>query len=969
MVVVVDEPAMLASRTSPLRRVAGAANAVATIVLGDDLEGLPSMCTEAFEIAEDAVAVRHRWSGFAAGGIANRFRITGASRSTVDEAARLMARFDDPERADQLGDLPARVDLFDIAGEHLSSSAMIAAAWNDAGEDPRPRAMLGAAGDGLIEIDLERDGPHTLIGGTTGAGKSELLRTMVASLAIASPPEALSFVLIDYKGGAAFDACARLPHVVGVVTDLDGRLASRVLTSLEAELHRRELLLRECSASDLSAYRAGRPAEPLARLVVVVDEFAALAADLPTFLDSLVSIAQRGRSLGVHLVLATQRPNGVINDDIRANTNLRIALRVQDRADALDVVGDPLPATLSRTRPGSAVIRLDAGEVSAFQTARCTGPPPADSRQRRPDEASAHQVTGPVTALELLVDRLIGAAECRAVARPRRPWLDPLPAVARRSLADPGARSPSIDANRPGLTVSSPGPVGEGMWVDPPSFGAVDVPEAQRLDSLGWDHRSGHLIVAGSVGSGTSTALATVAVTLAATRSAGRLHLYVIDASGGGGLDVSSGGGLDISGGGGLDVLGGLPHCAGVIGLGDDHRRSRLLRRLADEIADRQVHRASGRPDVILVVDGYATLRASLDSAARQEDADRLAVITQDGPRVGVSLAVSLDRPSDAPLALSARASARWLFGLVDPLEAAAWGIPARDALPPGRPGRCLRVESGHEAQVFVDPRPLAEVVAAVGGSGGPAKLGDLPAVVTFDDLLARDRVNLIQTEALTTQHEVVDSRPNDGRPTSVRMPVGLSVATLEPVVIELHEGEHLLVAGPARSGRSSALALLTAAWRFTHTDGWVGAVRPRRSAALTGLDADLDGTLTDVVAAAGELGERPGLIVVDDAELVDTDGGLTALLARPHHSVQVIASGRPDALRAAYGHWTAVIRRSRKGLLLGAVHDLDADVLGVVLPRHRDPHVVVGRGWTVADGMIEPTQFARMTVPVRLVA
>ncbi len=227
--------------------------------------------------------------------------------------------------------------------------------------------------DGVVDVDLVRDGPHGLIAGTTGSGKSELLRTLVVSLAANASPDHVTMILVDYKGGSTFDACARLPHTVGVVTDLDDGLAERVLVSLDAEVRRRELLLRAARADDLAAYRR-TSAEPLPRLVVVIDEFASLAKELPEFLGALVSIAQRGRSLGIHLVLATQRPAGVVTDDIRANTNLRIALRLQDRADAHDVVGDAAPARFPLGSPGRAALRLGPDELVVFQAADSSSP-------------------------------------------------------------------------------------------------------------------------------------------------------------------------------------------------------------------------------------------------------------------------------------------------------------------------------------------------------------------------------------------------------------------------------------------------------------------------------------------------------------------------------------------------------------------------------------------------------------------
>ena len=290
-------------------------------------------------------------------------------------------------------------------------------------------------------------------------------------------------MLVDYKGGATFDACAELPHTVGVVTDLDERLAARALLSLDAELRRRERLLREAGAEDLSAYRAipGRP--PLPRLAVVIDEFAALAAELPAFLSSLVGVAQRGRSLGIHLVLATQRPSGVVDDDIRANTNLRLALRLQHLADARDIVGDPAPAAFPRGTPGRAMLRLGPDETVVFQAARSSGPVPPrrDDRLRvigGPEAAEA----GEVSELDVLVGAIRHAAALSDVAPPHRPWLPELP--------------PRIDPAG-----------GDGLALGPGDVGIVDDPAEQCRRSLRWRPEDGHLALLGGRGAGTTTAL------------------------------------------------------------------------------------------------------------------------------------------------------------------------------------------------------------------------------------------------------------------------------------------------------------------------------------------------------------------------------------------------------------------------------------------------------------------------------
>jgi DNA segregation ATPase FtsK/SpoIIIE, S-DNA-T family len=196
---------------------------------------------------------------------------------------------------------------------------------------------------------------------------------VVASWAASVDPEHLNFVLVDYKGGSAFAQCATLPHTVGMVTDLDEHLGQRALRCLEAELRYREQRLRDAGVSDLKEYLTQGHPEPLPRLVVIIDEFATMVAELPDFIDSLVGIAQRGRSLGVHMILATQRPGGAVNNNIRANTNLRIALRVQDVAESVDVLNSPLAATIARYQAGRGYLRLGPAEVFPFQAALVTG--------------------------------------------------------------------------------------------------------------------------------------------------------------------------------------------------------------------------------------------------------------------------------------------------------------------------------------------------------------------------------------------------------------------------------------------------------------------------------------------------------------------------------------------------------------------------------------------------------------------
>ena len=298
------------------------------------------------------------------------------------------------------GRMPSRLTLVDALGDGEVTAAQVADGWRsrtvsggrEPPETPTPAAVVGVGPQGPFVIDLCRDGPHVLVGGTTGSGKSEFLRTLVTSMAISSPPEEVTFVLVDFKGGAAFGPCAALPHVVGLVTDLDDHLVSRALASLRAELRRRERLLAAVGASDLEAYHRARApgSDPVPRLVVVVDELRALVDELPEFVTGLVRLAALGRSLGVHLVLATQRPSGALNAEVQANVSLRIAFRVRDRADSVDVIDDGAAAGIAPSTPGRAMAR--------GRTAPCPPSRPPPSKRRRCDGAGSPCGPAPPTA-------------------------------------------------------------------------------------------------------------------------------------------------------------------------------------------------------------------------------------------------------------------------------------------------------------------------------------------------------------------------------------------------------------------------------------------------------------------------------------------------------------------------------------------------------------------------------------------
>lgn len=336
------------------------------------------------------------------------------------------------------------------------------------------RVGVGIGADGPLELDLAA-GPHALVAGTSGSGKSEFLLAWLTALALAYGPDRVAFLLVDFKGGAAFEPIAGLPHVTGIVTDLDEQEAARAVVSIRAELRRREQVLRSAGARDLAVLDERIE---LPRLVVVVDEFQAMVERFPELGEVIADVAARGRSLGVHLVLASQRPNGVVRDQVTANCGIRVSLRVLQRSDSLAIVGTDAAALIEPGRPGRAVADPGDGRAVPFQSAQAD----AESIDRA---LRRHADTHP----------------------PRRPWLDPLPRTV--TLETIGA---VLAHGRP----ASPASMAVARGDDPGRasilLGVVDDPDRQRRLPAEWRPLDdGPLVVLGVPGSGRSALLNAVA--------------------------------------------------------------------------------------------------------------------------------------------------------------------------------------------------------------------------------------------------------------------------------------------------------------------------------------------------------------------------------------------------------------------------------------------------------------------------
>lgn len=908
----------------------GRAAGVSVLWMGKRTRDLPGECGGILEMSADAFELALTFP--ASGERVSRVVADGVPPEVASDVARALAPVRDAGGA-AAGRVPASVTLLDVLGMKEPDAAGVARLWDAASY--RVVATVGATATGPFEIDLDAEGPHGLIGGTTGAGKSELLQTMVMSLATRYPPERLSFLLVDYKGGAAFSGCTRLPHVVGTVTDLDPHLTARALASLDAEIKRREAIVRPFG--DLAEMERRDPEQAPPRLIIVVDEFATLVKEIPGFIDGVVDIAARGRSLGLHLILATQRPAGVITDKIRVNVDLRIALRFSDTADSMDVVGIPDAASIPRSVPGRA-FRRSGGATVEFQAAFAGGvSAPSEPEQivvrdlsfsAATDAAAVARPAGP-TDLDRLADAIVHAAESSGRARPPSPWLPALPSAI--SLEELLARAPDADGR---LVVA----------------GLLDEPERQRQRPYVIDlETAGSVVVYGAGGAGKTTFLRTVAASLSSRAAPSEVAIY--------GIDYATRG---------LSLLTPLPNVGDVTGADDEDRVLRLLAMLGTEVARRKQilaerrvatlgeYRAAGGLDlarIVVLLDGYAAFAASFE----QHPTDVLASlprIVADGRPLGVHVFATAERRFAVGGALHGIVSERVVLKLATEEEYAAAGLDPRIAggasQPPGR----AFVGDGLEAQIAVaggSPSREADAIAELGrrlraehpGRQAPA-IAVLPAVVRRDEL------------------------PPAPHPASAV--IGLDDADVAPVVVDLDDG-HFLVAGPHRSGRTTALATLALSLRSSSPDLDMFVLSPRR-----GTLADL-GVWTDAArgracdALAQKLGDRLAdagdddrfVVVIDDAEeLIDgmSAGPLDAIVrAGRDLDVRVVAAGERQTIARAFMGWLSEMRKDQHGLLLVPEPMVDGDILAVRLPRAGGRPFLPGRGYLVRRGNLTLVQ------------
>ena len=900
---------------------------VSGIVIASSTEQLPASCTVVIDVGEDAAATftepeKRR--------IIEDVIIGGISLEDATITAHQLAQFDDPELIIPGAGLPGLVRLPELTGIGTPPTAQkIINTWQ---KSTGYSTEIGVGDQGVYTLDLVKDGPHGLVGGTTGSGKSEFLRSLVAGLAAHNDPTRLNFILIDFKGGAAFKACERLPHTIGTISNLDEQLANRALISLEAEMERRQRLFASVGegVDNIIEYHATNPPEPMPRLLLVIDEFAMLAKDFPDVLTSLVSIGAVGRTLGVHMILATQRPAGVVNNDILANTNLRVALRVQSKDDSSNVIEVPDAASIERSQMGRAYIKLGQTDITPIQTALVTGY--SGVVERDPIEMRSTNIFGIPSApralpkpkktdtndLDNLIDAIVEANHEQRYAPPRKVW----PEALGDNLPLNGFEKPLYGIDEPAPADGDTPIVGtvQGSTV---FFGLADIPEDQVQVPAGWDTNVSNMFLVGTPGSGTSTGLASMALTLCLNTPPDQFDMLVLDL-----------------GPGSLAPLKNLPHVSAYVGPGEGakERQTRFLRHLMVELERRRSNPANTRK-LIILIDGYGTLRDEFMEYTGTDYLGAFHRVYSEGPALGMHFMMATSRLKGIPAVVSDVTQQRWLFHLSDSYDYTTYRIRGTD-IPAAVPGRCVDSDTIRQIQVAIPQMSLDDAVQQVVQRWGmvdkPDVIGQLPSLV--------HRSQLGVEPVIGGENWII--------------PVGIAEHNLKPIAFELYEGESALIGGSPRSGKSTLLQAIADSVMKQRDRGETNAqvwVMCSRRSPLAHRDFDRKATTPQDInslAAELEITEEPVLLLIDDAERIDdADQGIANLLKAESPFVRVIASGKPGELRTMYSHWTKAVRKSRTGVLLQPHIDYDGDMFSMTLPRRAPVTLTTGRGYVVLGG------------------
>lgn len=627
-----------------------------TVMLYDSIDRLPNNCTVIIQNDREYCGYYSLENSFES---YSNVKFDDIEEEHLEQFARILSGIRVKELSIS-GAIPQMLTYLDMYKTSLVDSLNINKRWLQNRTYESMRAIIGyRAADTPLYLDIHEKyhGPHGLVAGTTGSGKSETLQTYILSLAINYHPYEISFILIDYKGGGMASSFEDLPHVAGIITNLGGNQTNRALASINSEIKRRQAVFGEYKIKHIDEYiklfREGKADISIPHLIIIADEFAELKKEQPEFVRELVSASRVGRSLGVHLILATQKPSGVVDDEIWGNARFRICLRVQDKQDSNEMIKRPEAAYI--TSPGRGYFQVGNNEIfeefqSGWSGAKYESEIPYSdlskndvkmiSRNGKPcviksKKKNTQMIDEPgkssVSQLSALVKYISDTAECMGISRIQNIWLPPLKKrvclYEIESFTDKAFDGTCWKTYRQGGSINA-------------VVGIADDPGHQLQMPLSIDLiKEGHVLICGSVGSGKTTFLQTILYSLLCTNSPDRVHIYIVDF------------GSRI-----LGTFAAAPHTGGVVFDTEPDKAQKLTKLLVRELNRRKelfsqkgvgsyreyVRTYEDVPAIVFAIDNYASF---MDNLPQEED--NMILLAREAASYGIYLILSTNNPSD----------------------------------------------------------------------------------------------------------------------------------------------------------------------------------------------------------------------------------------------------------------------------------------------------------------------------------
>jgi S-DNA-T family DNA segregation ATPase FtsK/SpoIIIE len=723
------------------------------------------------------------------------------------------------------GAIPQMLTFLDMYKTNSLDKIDVARRWLENRAYESMKAMIGYRGTDMplyLDIHEKYHGPHGLVAGTTGSGKSETLQTYILSLALNYHPYEVSFILIDYKGGGMAGSFEKLPHVAGIITNLGGNQTNRALASINSEIKRRQAIFNEYKLKHIDSYielyRVGKASMPVPHLIIIADEFAELKKEQPEFVRELVSASRIGRSLGVHLILATQKPSGVVDEEIWGNSKFRLCLRVQDKQDSNEMIRRPDAAYI--TNAGRGFFQVGNDEIfEAFQSgwSGASYEPELPYNDTKQGDAKMINLLGKPcvvgtkksapkekkekkqTQLEAAVLYIIKAAEQQQVKAIDNIWLPPLPtAIYLSDMNDYNAMAFSDEGWK------------EGEWELAPVIGIMDDPVNQRQMPVAINLLSeGHILVSGSGSGGKTTLLQTLLYSTVTCYSPKRVNIYIAD-----------------FGSRTMGVFENLPHVGGVAFDNDIDKIDKLIAMLLKELNRRKaafsekgigafkeyVRLYDDVPAVIFAIDNFAAFK---ENCPKQED--NLILLSREAASYGIYIVMTCSNVNDIRGKIRQNFSYGIGLQLPDRFEYEAalnskTDIVAEDKTP-GRgllcsPGPlefqtavCMAANDAVALNMGLKKR-FEELTAAWKGETAPA-IPQVPSDMSYSNFI--------------TLPEVI-SKLNSG----LNLPLGYDLGEAAPECVDLSRIFCYSISGTGRSGKTNMLKVFMRLAKLTDNSVYV---------------------------------------------------------------------------------------------------------------------------------------------------